>query len=146
MMSQQPVKVRGKAPAGAKRRLRAIGVAGAVVAALAVWLVGDPMLGNDLAVEQPGGKALSVGAGEVAFFALAASLLGWAFLEVLEWLTARAALIWTAIALLVLAASFVPLLSVDASDSTKVVLGVAHLAVGAVLIPVFRRSTQPAAR
>jgi hypothetical protein len=144
-MSQQAGTVRDKAPTGAKRRLRAAGVAGAVIAALAVWVVGDPLLGNDLAVEQ-GGEVMSIGAGPVGLFALAASLLGWAFLELLERFTTRAGLIWSAVALLVLAASFVPLLAADASDSTKVVLGLAHLAVGAVLIPVFWRSTQAAVR
>jgi len=144
-MSRPAASTQRTAPAGAKRGLRAVGVAGAVVAALAVWVVGDPLLGNDLVVQQ-GGEAMNVGAGPVVLFALASSLLGWAFLEALERFTTRAGLIWTAVALLVLAASFVPLLSADASDSTKVVLGLAHLAVAAVLIPVFWRSTQPAAR
>jgi len=141
-MTQQAESTRATAPTRAKRRHRAIGVVGAVAAALVVWVIGDPLLGNDLVVVQPGGEAMNVGAGPVVLFALAASLLGWAFLEALERLTTRAGLIWTAVALLVLAASFVPLVAADASDSTKVVLGLAHLAVGAVLIPVFWRTTQ----
>ena len=70
-------------------RNRALGVLGAVAAALAVWLVADPILGADMTVTQPGRDAIEVGIGPVVFMSLVAALLGWASVAVLERLTAR---------------------------------------------------------
>ncbi len=126
--------------AGARRRDRALAVAGAVAAAVVVWAVGDPLLGNDLIVEQPGQEAMKLEIGAFAVFSLASSLLGWALLAVLEKTTSRAALIWTVVALIVLVLSFLPLTGVEATGETKAVLALAHLAVGGVLIPGFWRT------
>ena len=123
-----------------RRGIRALAVAGAVAAAVAVWAVGEPLLGYDMVVKQPGQEPRDLGAGAIAVFALAASLLGWALLAGLERITSRAGLIWTAVALTVLAASLLPFIGVDASGGSKAVLMLTHLAVGAVLIPVFRRT------
>ncbi|MBC6458357.1 DUF6069 family protein [Actinomadura sp. HBU206391] len=139
-MATQTESVRGL-PAGVRRRDRAIGTAGALAAAVAVWAVGEPVLGYDLVVEQPGQKPNDLGMGAIAFVTLAASLLGWALLAGLERVTARAGQVWTVIALVVLVASFVPLIGVEASGGTKAVLALTHVAVGVVLIPVFRRTT-----
>ncbi|WP_207946056.1 DUF6069 family protein [Actinomadura sp. 7K534] len=119
-------------------RTQSLGVAGAVAAALAVWAVGEPLLGHDLVVEQPGKDATDLGAGAFATFSLAASLLGWALLAVLERVTAHGLRIWTVAALAVLALSFFPLTGVEASAGAKTVLALAHVAVAAVLIPAFR--------
>lgn len=122
--------------------VRALAVAGAVVAALVVWVIGEPLLGNDLIVEQSGQEPRDLEAGAFVAFSLFASLLGWALLIVLERVAAaRAAVIWTAVALVVLALSFAPVLAVQASGGTKAVLALAHLVVGAVLIPVFWRTS-----
>ncbi|MGP4026512.1 DUF6069 family protein [Actinomadura sp. 3N407] len=121
-------------------RSRALGVAGAVAAPLAVWAVADPVLGHDLVVQQPGQDATDLGAAAIIMFSLAASLLGWALLAVLERLTAHALRIWTVTALVVLALSYFPLIGVEATGGSKAVLALAHLAVAAVLIPFFRHS------
>lgn len=126
--------------AGARRRDRALAVVGAVVAAVVVWAVGDPLLGNDLIVEQPGREPMDLGIGAIVFFSLVSSLLGWALLAVLEKTTSRAALIWTIVALIVLVLSFLPLLGIEATGGSKAVLALTHLAVGGVLIPVFWRT------
>ncbi|MQY08859.1 DUF6069 family protein [Actinomadura macrotermitis] len=122
------------------RRARVLAVAGAVAAALAVWAVGEPLLGHDLVIQQKGQQPRDLGAGAIALFALAPSLLGWALLAALERVTPLAARIWTATALTLLAVSFLPIVGVQASGASKAVLALTHLAVAAVLIPVFWRT------
>ncbi|MEV0664750.1 DUF6069 family protein [Actinomadura luteofluorescens] len=124
----------------ARVKARALAVAGAVAAALAVWAVGEPLLGHDLVVQQKGQEPQDLGAAAIGTFALAPSLLGWALLSALERMTPLAARIWTAAALTLFAASFLPVIGVQASAGTKAVLALTHLAVGAVLIPVFWRT------
>lgn len=126
--------------AGTRRRNRAAGVAGAVAAALLVWVVGEPVLGHDLVIRPPEEDVMDLGAGGIAFLSLAAALLGWALLAVLERFTARAVLIWTIVAITVLVVSFLPLLGIEASNGSIVVLALTHVAVGAVLVPVFRQT------
>ncbi|MDL4817230.1 DUF6069 family protein [Actinomadura opuntiae] len=58
----------------------------------------------------------------------------------LERVTPLAARIWTPAALTLLAVSFLPIIGVEASGASKAVLALTHLAVAAVLIPVFRRT------
>jgi hypothetical protein len=123
--------------AGSRRRDRALAVAGAVAAAVVVWAVGDPLLGNDLIVEQPDREPMDLGFAAFAIFSLVSSLLGWALLAILEKTTSRAALIWTVVALIFLILSFLPLTGVEATSGSKAVLAIAHLAVGGVLIPAF---------
>ncbi|WP_329095781.1 DUF6069 family protein [Actinomadura citrea] len=130
----------GRAGLGSPRRARALAVAGAVAAALAIWAVGEPLLGHDLVVQQEGQEPQDLGAAAVGVFALAPSLLGWALLAALERVTRLAARLWTAAALSLLAVSFLPIISVQASGGSKAVLALTHVAVGAVLIPVFWRT------
>ena len=125
---------------GNRRRARALAVVGATVAALVVWTIGEPVLGHDLVVRSGGQEAQDVGAGAVGAFALLQSLLGWAVLAGLERATAHAARIWTAGALTLLVLSFLPLTGLQATGGSKVVLVLAHVAVGAVLIPVLWRT------
>ncbi|MFG2085865.1 MULTISPECIES: DUF6069 family protein [unclassified Spirillospora] len=120
---------------------RALGVAGAVAAPLTVWVVGDPLLGHELVVEQSGREATNLGAVQIIVFALAASLLGWALLAILERVTTHALRIWTVVAVVVLALSFLPLTGVEATGGSKTVLALAHIAVAAVLIPLFWRTS-----
>lgn len=51
----------------------------------------------------------------------------------------KAGLIWTVVASVVLLISFGPVLGIEASNGTKAVLVLMHIAVGAALIPVLRR-------
>ncbi|WP_067485084.1 DUF6069 family protein [Actinomadura hibisca] len=122
----------------ARRGRRALAVAGATVASAVVWAVGEPLLGNDLVVSSPGQDPQDLGAAAFIVMALAFSLLGWGLLAVLERVARRAATIWTVVASLFLLLSFVPLFTVEATGGSKAVLALAHVAVAAVLIPVFR--------
>jgi hypothetical protein len=102
-----------------------------------VWVVGEPVLGNDLVVVQPGQPAQDLGLAAVVTVTLGAGLLGWATLALLERLTRRGTLIWTVLAAVVLLLSFGPVAGVEATGGTKAVLTVMHIVVCAVLLPVF---------
>jgi len=120
-------------------RARALAVVAAVLAALAIWLVTDPLLGVDLAAPtRPGSQELmSITPALVAGTSLVAALAGWALLALLERYTARPRTIWTAIAVLVGLLSLAGPLSTIASTTAAngVSLALMHLAVAAVLIP-----------
>jgi hypothetical protein len=144
-------------PTTRPRRARALAVVAAALAALAVWLVTDPLLGIDLTgTTRPGSQQLmSITPALVAGTSLVVALAGWALLALLERFTARARTIWTAIAVLFALLSLAGPLSVLASTSTANALALAlmHLAVAAVLIPMLAgtspgavASRQPAAR
>ena len=124
-------------------RSRALAVAASVVAAAVVWVVGEPLLGNDLVVEQPGQPPLDLGLAAFTTITLGASLAGWAALALLERITRHAPRIWTALAILVLAVSYLPFIPAEMSTGSAVVLGLVHLAVGGVLILLLLRTTRP---
>jgi hypothetical protein len=120
-------------------RTRALGVGGAVLAAVAVWVVAVPLLGVHLLVRFGSGAAETVGVDYVIGATLIASLAGWALLALLERRTSRARSIWTVVAIVVLLASVSLPLSIATTTGSKIVLALMHLAVAAVLIPVLRR-------
>jgi Family of unknown function (DUF6069) len=119
---------------------RALGVAGGVAAALAVWAIAVPLLGIHLLVRFGNGAPQNVGLDVVVGASLVASLCGWGLLASLERRTARARTIWTGVALVFLLVSVSLPLSAGTTTSTRVALALMHLAVAAVLIPVLRRS------
>lgn len=124
-------------------RPRAVSVAGASLAAVAVWAVAVPLLGTHLFIRFGGGPELGVGIEAVVGASLAGSLLGWGFLAFLERHTARARTIWSRVAIVVLLLSLSLPISAGATISSKAALALMHLAVAAVLIPALRR-TSPA--
>ena len=121
---------------------RATGVGLAVLGVLLTWVLVDPILGVDLSVTESGTTTV-VGPGVIIGLALGAALLGWAFLAVLErFVAARARLIWTAVAVAVLAISCVaPFTSGEMDTSARWSLLAMHLVVGAAVIPLFARRT-----
>ena len=128
-------------------RARALAVVAATLAALAVWLVTDPLLGIDLiGTTRPGSQELmSITPALVAGTSLVVALAGWALLALLERFTARARTIWTAVAVVFALLSLAGPLSVLASTSAANALALAlmHLAVAAVVIPMLA-GTPPA--
>lgn len=121
-------------------RTRIAAVAGATVAALAVWTIASPLAGVNLEVRS-GDTTQAVGAGPVIGVSLLASLLGWGLLALLEKRTARARGIWTVIAVAVLVLSLGGPLSSGVTGAAKVTLALLHVAVAAVLIPSLRRTS-----
>lgn len=118
---------------------RALAVAATVAAAALVWLVGEPLLGNDLVVEQPGQAPLDLSLASFVVITLGASLAGWAVLALLEKITRYGRRIWTGLAVAVVLVSFLPFLSAQMSTGSAVVLGLVHVVVGAVLVPLLLR-------
>jgi hypothetical protein len=119
---------------------RALGVVGAVIAALAVWAIAVPLLGVQLLVRFGTGAPESVGIAYVLGASVIGSLAGWGLLVLLERRTSRAHTIWTAIAVIAVLMSLSLPLYAGVSTSTKITLAVMHGGVAAVLIPVMRRS------
>lgn len=120
---------------------RALGVVGAVIAAVAVWAIAVPLLGVQLLVRFGTGASESVGISYVIGASVIGSLAGWGLLVLLERRTSRARAIWTAIAVVAVLMSLSLPLYAGVSTSTKITLAVMHAGVAAVLIPVMRRGS-----
>jgi hypothetical protein len=135
-MSDLQSKTRARSRAGS----RALAVAATVAAAAVVWVVGEPLLGNDLVVEQPGQAPLDLGLAAFVIITLGASLAGWAVLAVLERVTRYGRRIWTGLAIAVVAVSYLPFLQAEMSAGSAAVLALVHLVVGAVLITLLLRT------
>jgi predicted permease len=122
-------------------RTRALGVAGAVMANVALWVIEVPILGLHLNIRFGTAPAQTIAVGFVIGATLAASLLAWALIATLERRTPRARTIWTAIAVVVLVASLSLPLYAGIAGSTKVALALMHLAAAAVLVAALRASS-----
>lgn len=137
-MSTTPARTTAPGPV----RTRALAVAAAVLADVLIWLIAHSVLDIDLRV--PDGAtstttelllpAVLIGSAVI-------SLLGWGLLALLEKLTGRGRALWTGAASVVLVLSLVaPLLGAGLTPGNRITLVLLHLAVGAILIPAFRRS------
>ena len=128
---------------GRRRKVRLAAVAGAVLAALAVWSVAEFGFGIDLRAPASGAQGShDVAAVNVIVASLVASLAGWALLAALERWTPRARRTWTAIAALALVASLAgPLSGSGITAGNRAWLAAMHVVVGAVLITVLSRTS-----
>ena len=113
-------------PTTRPRRARALAVIAAALAALAVWLVTDPLLGIDLTgTTAPGSQELmSITPALVAGTSLVVALAGWALLALLERFTARA----------------------RTTTANALALALMHVAVAAVFIPMLAGTAPAPAR
>jgi hypothetical protein len=140
-------------------RSRALAAAGGTLAAVAAWIIEVPLLGVGLRIRFGGGhgwgghgwgaghgfgggQVQTIGIGPVIGISLAAGLLGWLLLAVLERRTSRARALWTGAALVALAVSLGLPLSAATTTAATVGLIVMHLAVAAVLIPLMGRTAR----
>ncbi|HUA27607.1 MAG TPA: DUF6069 family protein [Streptosporangiaceae bacterium] len=130
-------------------RARALSVAGGALAAALAWIAEVPLLGIRLTIRfGPGhvhtgaGHTQTITIGQVIGVTLAASLLGWLLLALLERRTPHARLLWTTIALAALAASLA--LPIAFATTTAAVIGliVLHVTVGAAVIPAMAHTTR----
>jgi hypothetical protein len=135
--------------AGAWKRRLAV-VVGAVLAAVVAYLIITLAVDQDLQSPATNDQAPpDISLGPVIFVSALASLLGWGLLALLEKFTAKARMIWTIIALVVLLLSLGgPLSGTDISTGNRIGLVVLHLVVGAVLISLLpgtaARESRPA--
>jgi len=123
-------------------RARALSAAGGALAATLAWIVEVPLLGIHLDVRFGAGHIQTITIGQVIGVAVAASLLGWLLLALLERRTPRARSLWITVALAALAASLALPLAFASTTSAVAGLIVMHLTVGAVVIPALARTAR----
>ncbi|KXK60391.1 hypothetical protein AWW66_19085 [Micromonospora rosaria] len=120
-------------------RVGVLAVGGAALMVAALWAAAQ-ILGIELRVDPGDGRAPGVVSLPFAVtVSLAVSLVGWGARVLLDRLIRRSSVVWTVLAILVLLASFPPLVTVEATAAATAVLALMHVAVAAVLIPVFGR-------
>jgi hypothetical protein len=120
-----------------RRRRRALGIVATLVVTLAVWLLGH-LAGADYWITDSQGT-VRIDAVATTQVTVVLGLVGWGVLALLERLTRYGTTIWTVLAAVVVAASMIPIVLVEATTATRVALVAVHLAVGA-LIPFFVRA------
>lgn len=125
-----------------RRRMRAAGVAGGILAAVTVWALAGPLLGVDLQITSGTDQPQAIGVDAVITASLTAGLAGWGSSALLERLTRRARPVWTGLALVVLLASLAPT-QAGVTTAATVALAAMHLAVAAVIIPVMTTTSPP---
>jgi hypothetical protein len=123
-------------------RARALCAAGGALAAALAWIVEVPLLGIHLNVRFGTGHIQAVAIGQVIGVTVAATLLGWLLLALLERRTPHARPLWTVIVLAALAASLVLPLAAATTTSAAVGLIVMHLSVGAAVIPAMAHTAR----
>jgi hypothetical protein len=125
-----------------QRRARALCTAGGAMAAALAWIVEVPLLGIHLTVRFGAGHIQTIAVGQVIGVTVAASLLGWLLLALLERRTPHARPLWTTTALAALAASLA--LPLAAATTTSAIAGliVLHLTVGAAVIPAMAHTAR----
>ena len=123
-------------------RARMLCAAGGALAAALAWIVEVPLLGIHLTVRFGAGHIQTIAVGQVLGVTVAASLLGWLLLALLERRTPYARLLWTTAALAALAASLA--LPLAAATTTSAIAGliVLHLTVGAAVIPAMAHTAR----
>ena len=125
-------------PLQSARRVRGLTILTATAAAVALWMVVDPLAGIELEASS-GGSIRQVGPIAVMFAGVAAGVAGWALLALLERVSSNARAIWTIAASVVLALS---LLGTGSAVTTAATVGLVslHLLVGGILIAGLRHS------
>jgi len=101
-----------------------------------------PLLGIHLNFRFGMGHIQTIAVGQVIGVTVAASLLGWLLLALLERRAPDARLLWTAIALASLAASLALPLAAATTSSAVAGLIVMHVTVGAVVIPAMAHTAR----
>ena len=119
-------------------RYRLIAVAIAVGVALAIRAV-TALAGIELIVTSPLVGALTINAILVVVSVVPLAFAAWGVLALLERRSSRGRTLWTRIAIAVLVLSVPPLVFLDATLTTKLILATMHIAVGLVLIVMLRR-------
>lgn len=133
--------------AGERRKARLLGVAGAALAALVVFLVAQYGLGMDLHTPASGSMpAMPLNAGFVLFVSLLASVVGWVLLGLLERFTSGGRRAWSIVAIAVAILSLSgPMSGSGITAGNRLALALMHVAVAAVLIPTLSRTAASSA-
>jgi hypothetical protein len=129
-------------PDAKQGRARALCAASGALAAALTWIVEVPLLGIHLNFRFGTGHIQTIAAGQVIGVAVAASLLGWLLLALLERRTSHARLLWTAIAVAAVGVSLGLPLAVATTTSAVAGLIVMHVTVGAAVIPAMAHTAR----
>jgi Family of unknown function (DUF6069) len=121
---------------------RALCTAGGILAAALAWTVEVPLLGIHLNYRFGAGHIQTIAAGQIIGVTVAAALLGWLLLAILERRSPHARPLWTTITLAALAASLALPLTAATTTSAAAGLILMHLTVGATVIPAMARSAR----
>lgn len=111
---------------------RPVAVLAATAGALLLWTAAAPLAGIDLTVDQAG-TPLTIGPVLITLAGLAVGFAAWGLIAVLERFTARAALVWSIIAAVVLAISLTGPLAAATTAAMLVLMGM-HVLTGGLLI------------
>jgi hypothetical protein len=144
-MTEQTTRSFKPAPDDRRRSRPVIAILLAAALAAGLWLLAVPGLGVDLSVaESPGGPVgeRTVGLASVISSAIAAGLLGWGLLALLNRWTRRGSRVWTRIAVAVTVLSLGLPLTMAGSAFAALTLCALHVAVGAVLVPGLTLATR----
>ncbi len=132
--------------AGTRQKIRVLAVIGAALAALVVWGVAKALVAD---LRQPSfgsGDPQHLSAGFVIVAALVGSLLAWAVVALLERLLENPRRVWSIVAPLALLISFGgPLSGHGISGDNRLALALMHVAVAAVVIPLYWRTAPESA-
>lgn len=120
------------------RTRRLLAVPAATAGALLLWAAAVPLASVDLTVDQAG-TPLTVGPAMIAFAGLAVGFAAWGLLAALEKLTARAALVWSIIAAVVLAVSLTGPIAATTTAAMLVLMGMHIVTGGALIAGLLRR-------
>jgi hypothetical protein len=118
-----------------------LSMAVAVLVPVIVWALAGAA-GAEFVVANPLIGTLQIDWTLLVVSTLPVALAAWGVLAVLEHFTRRARTIWTIIAVAALVLSVLPIAFVDTSDSTRVALGLIHLATGLFLIRMLRHGAR----
>ena len=122
------------------RRLRWLTVLTAMAAATALGGLLDPVLGVDLAVQQ-GDDVVRVENLAITLSSLAAGLLGWGLLELLERRSSRARRTWTVWAAVVFAVSLLGPLGAETAGAAAGLVSLHALVAGILVVGLRRTAT-----
>jgi hypothetical protein len=121
-------------------RAQLAGMAGAVAAAVAVWLIARYGAGMQLRTPGvgPGQRPASLAVGLVAAESAVISVAAWGTVRLIERTASRPRRVWIIVGLLVMVVSLAaPLAGHGLTGTQRLALACMHLMVAAVLIPVF---------
>src|ERR1700680_4251873 len=123
-------------------RARALCAAGGALAAALAWIVEVPLLGIHLNFRFGSGHIQTIAVGQVIGVTVAASLLGWLLLALVERRTPPARALWCTLAPGAPAPSLAPRLAVATTTSAVAGLIVMPLTVGAAVIPAMAHTAR----
>lgn len=121
--------------------MRAMAIVDAIIVNVLILVVARVATG-DFPVATVGDDDQTIGFAQVILVTALVGLVAWAILALLERVTARAAMIWTAVAVAVLLLSMLGPLGSGVDTSSKIALALMHVGAAATIIPLMLRSTR----